>query len=121
MKKILFAALVLLAAVSCGPCRAETPYMIELYNHYKNDPRIQLVSISLDKNEKQWKAVVAEEKLAWPQYIVHDEFECALCKNYDVTGIPRFMFFDKDGGILSLDAKRPSDPEIIDWIESLLK
>ena len=66
MKNILFAALVLLATVSCGPCRAETPYMIELYNHYKNDPRIQLVSISLD-------------------------------------------------------AKRPSSPDIIDWIEGLLK
>ena len=108
-------------ATWCGPCRAQTPYMIELYNHYKDDPRIQLVSVSLDKNEKQWKAVVAEENLAWPQYIVHDEFECALCKNYDVVGIPRFMFFDKDGCILSLDAKRPSEPDIIDWIEGLLK
>ena len=108
-------------ATWCGPCRAETPYMIKLFEHYKNDPRIQLVSISLDKKEKQWKAVVAEEKLAWPQYIVHDEFECSLCKNYDITGIPRFLFFDAQGRILSLDAKRPSDPEIIDWIESLLK
>ncbi len=108
-------------ATWCGPCRAETPYMIELYNHYKNDPRIQLVSISLDKNEKQWKAVVAEEKLAWAQYIVHDEFNCDLCKNYDINGIPRFLLFDKDGRILSLDAKRPSDPNIIDWIEGLLK
>lgn len=105
----------------CGPCRAQTPYMIELYEHYKNDPRIQLVSISLDKSEKNWKAVVAEENLAWPQYIVHDEFEGALCQNYDITGIPRFLFFDKDGRILSLDAKRPSEPDIIDWIENQLK
>lgn len=108
-------------ATWCGPCRAETPNMVKLYNHYKNDPRIQLVSVSLDKKENNWKAVVAEEKLAWPQYIVHEEYDGALCKNYDITGIPRFLFFDRDGRILSLDAKRPSDPEIIDWIESLLK
>jgi thiol-disulfide isomerase/thioredoxin len=108
-------------ATWCGPCRAETPYMVKLYEHYRNDPRIRLVSISLDKNGKQWKAVVAEEKLAWPQYIVHGEFECALCKNYDISGIPRFLFFDAEGRILSLDARRPSDPDIIPWIESLLK
>lgn len=108
-------------ATWCGPCRGETPNMVQLYEHYKNDPRIQLVSISLDKKEKNWKAVVAEEKLAWPQYIVHDEFESALCRNYDIEGIPRFLFIDAQGCILSLDAKRPSDPDIIPWIESLLK
>lgn len=108
-------------ATWCGPCRAETPNMVKLYEHYKNDPRIQLVSVSLDKKEKNWKAVVAEEKLAWPQYIVHDEFESALCRNYDIEGIPRFLFIDAQGCILSLDAKRPSDPDIIAWIENLLK
>ena len=64
---------------------------------------------------------VLKEKITNKEIVVHDEFECALCKNYDVTGIPRFMFFDKDGRILSLDAKRPSSPDIIDWIEGLLK
>ena len=108
-------------ATWCGPCRGETPNMVKLYEHYKNDPRIQLVSVSLDKKEKNWKAVVAEEKLAWPQYIVHDEFESALCRNYDIEGIPRFLFIDAQGCILSLDAKRPSDPDIIAWIENLLK
>ena len=107
-------------ATWCGPCRAETPNMVKLYDHYKNNPRIQLVSISLDKKEKNWKAVVAEENLAWPQYIVHDEFESALCKNYDINGIPRFLFFDKEGRIISLDAKRPSAPDIIEWIEQSL-
>ncbi|MBR5034824.1 MAG: AhpC/TSA family protein [Bacteroidales bacterium] len=108
-------------ATWCGPCRAQTPYMIKLYDHYKNDSRIQLVSISLDKNEKNWKAVVAEENLEWPQYIAQNEFDNLLCKSYDIKGIPRFLFFDKDGCILSVEAKRPSEPDIIEWIEERLK
>ena len=107
-------------ATWCGPCRAEAPNMVKLYQHFKKDPRIVLVSISLDKKEEQWKAVVEKEGQAWPQYIVRDEFESALCKNYDITGIPRFLFFDKEGRIISLNAKRPSSPDIIDWIESKL-
>ena len=108
-------------ATWCGPCRAEAPNMVKLYQHFKKDPRISLVSISLDKKEAQWKAVVEKEGQAWPQYIVHDEFESALCKNYDITGIPRFLFFDKEGRIISLNAKRPSADDIVDWIESQLK
>ena len=95
--------------------------MIKLYDHYKNDSRIQLVSISLDKNEKNWKAVVDEENLKWPQYIAQNEFDNLLCKSYDIKGIPRFLFFDKDGCILSVEAKRPSEPDIIEWIEERLK
>lgn len=108
-------------ATWCGPCKAETPNMVKLYNHFKNDKRIQLVSISLDKNQAAWKSMVKKENLSWPQYIVKGEFNCMLCKEYGVTGIPRFMMFDKKGNIISLDAPRPSAPNIIEWIESNLK
>ncbi|MBR1463482.1 MAG: AhpC/TSA family protein [Prevotella sp.] len=108
-------------ATWCGPCRAETPNMIKLYEHFKNDKRIQLVSISLDKKEAAWKAVVKKENLAWPQYIIKGEYESDMCKNYDIQGIPRFMMFDKNGRIVSLDAPRPSAPNIIEWIEGNLK
>ena len=108
-------------ATWCGPCKAETPNMVKLYEHFKGDKRIQLVSISLDKNVNAWKTMVKKENLAWPQYIVKGEFDCMLCKEYGVTGIPRFMMFDKKGNIISLDAPRPSAPNIIEWIESNLK
>ena len=108
-------------ATWCGPCKAETPNMVKLYEHFKGDKRIQLVSISLDKNQAAWKSMVKKENLSWPQYIVKGEFNCMLCKEYGVTGIPRFMMFDKKGNIISLDAPRPSAPNIIEWIESNLK
>jgi len=35
--------------------------------------------------------------------------------------IPRFMLFDKQGKIITVDAPRPSDPEIVAWLEAHLK
>lgn len=108
-------------ATWCGPCKAEIPHMAKLYEHYKNNKNIVLVSVSLDKNVNAWKAMVKKDNPGWPQYIVKDEFNSSLCKNYNITGIPRFMMFDKKGNIISLDAPRPSSDDIIEWIDNNLK
>ena len=57
----------------------------------------------------------------WPQYIMPDNFDSDLCKAYDIQGIPRFMMFDKNGKIIAIDAPRPSEENIIEWIEKNLK
>lgn len=107
-------------ATWCGPCCAEIPYMEKLYAHYKNNKKIELISISLDDNKKKWEKKVAEDKPGWKQYIVNQNFKSLLCKNYDIDGIPRFLMFDKKGRIVSLNAPRPSHEKIIEWIDSQL-
>ncbi len=105
----------------CGPCKVEIPNMEKLYEHYKNNPDIVLVSVSLDKTTQPWLKALAKDKPQWPQYIVKGEFSSKLCTTYSVTGIPRFMMFDKEGNVISLDAPRPSDKEIIRFIDNALK
>lgn len=108
-------------ATWCGPCCAEIPFMEKLYEHFKKNKKIELISISLDDNKKKWEKKIAADKPGWRQFIVNDNFKSMLCANYDIEGIPRFMMFDKKGNIISLDAPRPSNPNIIEWIESNLK
>lgn len=108
-------------ATWCGPCKAEIPYMEKLYEHYKNNPDIILVSVSLDKTTRPWLSMLEKDKPQWPQYIVKDEFESKLCTDYNITGIPRFMMFDKEGNVISLNAPRPSDEKIIRFIDDALK
>ena len=55
--------------------------------------------------------------MTWPQFIEPEEFKSDLAKAFDITFIPRFLLFDKDGKILSLNAPRPSSDDIIEWIE----
>ena len=107
-------------ATWCGPCCAEIPHMEKLYAHYKKNKKIELISISLDDNKSKWEKKIAADKPGWRQFIVNDNFKSLLCKNYDIDGIPRFLMFDKKGNIISLDAPRPSDERIIEWIDSNL-
>ena len=98
-------------ATWCGPCCAEIPHMEKLAAHYAKNKKIELISISLDKDHA---------KPEWKQFICPEAFESGLCKNYDIYGIPRFLFFDKDGKVISLDAPRPSYEGIIEYIDKHL-
>lgn len=105
-------------ATWCGPCCAEIPYVEQLVDHYKDDERIQFVSISLDEDRESWLKKLDKDKPTWPQYICPDNFQSGLAKNYDIDAIPRFLFFDKDGNVISLTAPRPSSEGIIEYIDS---
>ncbi len=107
-------------ATWCGPCCAEIPYMEKLYAHYKNNKKVELISISLDDSKSKWEKKINEDKPGWRQFIVNDNFKSKLCQNYDIDAIPRFLMFDKKGNIISLDAPRPSGENIIQWIDSNL-
>lgn len=107
-------------ATWCGPCCMEIPYMEKLYQHYKGNKNIELISISLDTNKQKWLNKLKTDKPQWRQFICPDNFQSQLCKNYNIDAIPRFLFFDKDGKIISLDAPRPSDENIIQYIDKSL-
>lgn len=108
-------------ATWCGPCVMEIPHMEKLYAHYKNNKKVELISISLDDSKQKWEKKVAADKPGWKQFIVKGNFKSLLCQNYDIDAIPRFLMFDKKGNIISLDAPRPSDEHIIEWIDNNLK
>ena len=108
-------------ATWCGPCCAEIPYMEKLAAHYAKNKKIVLLSISLDENKTKWVKKLAADKPQWKQFICPDAFESGLSKNYDITGIPRFLFFDKDGKVISLDAPRPSSAKIIEYIDQHIR
>jgi len=107
-------------ATWCGPCCAEIPHMEKLAAHYAKDKRIELISISLDEDKAKWEKKLAEDKPEWRQFICLDAFDSQLCKNYSINAIPRFLFFDKDGKVISLDAPRPSYEGIIEYIDKHL-
>jgi hypothetical protein len=95
--------------------------MEKLYQHFKGDKRLEIISISLDQNRRLWERKVAADKPEWRQFICPDNFKSQLCKNYDIDGIPRFLMFDREGRIISLDAPRPSHEGIVEWIEQNLR
>lgn len=108
-------------ATWCAPCCAEIPYVEKLVERLKDDPRVEMVSISLDNNKKAWLNKLSNDKPTWRQFIIPDNFNSEFAKEYNVQAIPRFMMFDKDGNIISINAPRPSSDGIVEWITSQIK
>lgn len=108
-------------ATWCGPCCAEIPYVEKLVEKYKNNPDIEFISISLDKDVKKWHKKLNNDNPSWPQFIIPDNFNSTFAKEYNITAIPRFMVFDRKGNIITVNAQRPSGEDIDSQIESWLK
>ena len=110
-------------ATWCGPCKEEIPFMHKLQAHFANDERISIVSISCDEDQEAWTKFVNDKgsEMDWNQYLITKEGQKTLSDDYAVYGIPRFMMIDTKGNFISSDAPRPSEPNIIEWIEGNLK
>lgn len=106
-------------ATWCRPCREETPSMKALYDKYKENKNIVIISLSIDKNKEEWKKVVKEENMNWLQ--LHAPPDSKLLAEYQVNGIPKFVFIDKEGKIINPDSPRPSDKILINLLDKYLK
>ena len=106
-------------ATWCGPCKAEIPHLKTLTEEMKGKD-VVFVSISTDKeaDKEKWKQFVAEKELDGVQ--LHDPSGKSVISYYKIPGIPRFMVFDKAGNIVSVDAPRPSTPDLKKLIEQYL-
>ena len=99
-------------ATWCIPCCLQIPHMRTLAAKYANDPRIEFISVSFDESQEDWKSMLATDKPAWPQYCALDTGD-SIMKDYGFRAIPRFMLFDKEGRIVSANAPRPQDIDVI--------
>lgn len=105
----------------CGPCCEEIPSLQKMVDALGEDPDIVCISISIDDERSNWTAKLAEENSTWPQYIATSAGMSAISNAYGVTGIPRFILLNSDGTLASVNAPRPSAPDAIETLKSLLK
>ncbi|TRX63307.1 MULTISPECIES: TlpA family protein disulfide reductase [Carboxylicivirga] len=104
-------------ATWCGPCCAEIPYIKTLEHEFEGKD-IVFVSISLDKNKKQWKKMLESQKMGGVQ--LNFDGNRDFTEAYDSKSIPRFILIDADGNIVDSNAPRPSDPKLKEMIKSLI-
>jgi thiol-disulfide isomerase/thioredoxin len=85
----------------CGPCRAENPNVVKLYNKYSTKG-FSVFSVSLDNDVQAWKRAIKSDGLVWP-YHVSDlkQWESPLVQLYKFEGIPFTVLLDKKGNIVA--------------------
>ena len=108
-------------ATWCGGCVMEIPYMEKLQEHFANDKRIKLISISWDYTQEVWLDYLKKRPATWAQYIVDKKNMDFMKKEYRMTFIPRFLLLDPEGRIISIEFARPSDPECVQILEEIIK
>ena len=106
-------------ATWCEPCRKETPDMIALFERYKDNKDIVIISLSIDEETDKWKQVTKDEKMNWLQ--LNTTSDSKFLEEYQVDGIPKFVLIDKEGKIINPDAPRPSNEELTKLLDKYLK
>lgn len=88
----------------CGPCRKEHPDLIRLSEKYQAK-NVAFISISTDKNSKNWKEAVKKDKLTWLQLLDEEDIKgISTSNNYGVSGIPQTIVIDENGKVLIISS-----------------
>lgn len=84
----------------CGPCRQEIPQITKIFHAQRKN--LNVVSISIDQNEKAWISALKREKMPWPQMLLRrDSSFTKFDKKYDLSAIPVSLLFDPQGKLVS--------------------
>lgn len=107
-------------ATWCVPCRNELPHLKKLEEEMKGKEVVFIgVSVDEQKDLGKWKKFIVDEQL--PGIQLFADGWSKIAKDYKITGIPRFMVFDREGRVVEAMAPRPSHPELKALIEEELK
>jgi thiol-disulfide isomerase/thioredoxin len=107
-------------ATWCGPCIKEIPFLEKVEEKYQ-EKNIVFVSISIDnsKDREKWSNFVNKKQMSGIQLLADKEFDSKFIKEYNMQTIPRFILIDTNGNIVNANAPRPSDPKLIELLNSL--
>jgi cytochrome c biogenesis protein CcmG/thiol:disulfide interchange protein DsbE len=88
-------------ATWCGPCRAEIPGMLDVYEKYKGKG-LEIVGISVDRDG--WQVIdplVKKLKITYPVVLGNEEVTDAYGRiDGSIDAIPTTFFIDRNGRVL---------------------
>lgn len=88
----------------CGPCRRESPNVVEAYNKYKkstfnNAKGFEVFSVSLDRDKVKWEKAIEQDGLIWDAHGFDEGGKVA--RMYGVNSIPYAILVDGEGKIVA--------------------
>jgi len=95
-------------ATWCGPCRAEVPNILKMYQAY-HEKGFEVLGISLDKSPEDAESYIKQMGIPWPTlFSKHPEergWNHPMAVNYGINGIPRAILVDRDGKVVHMNAR----------------
>jgi len=95
-------------ATWCGPCRAEVPNVLKMYQAY-HDKGFEVLGISLDEQSEQAETYIKQTKIPWPTMFSENPAERGwrnpMAVYYGVSGIPLAILVDREGKVVHMLAR----------------
>lgn len=88
----------------CGPCRVESPNMVNLYEKFKTKG-LRIIGVSLDKDKDLWEKAIENDKLDWDHISNLKRWEDPIAARYGVSSIPQLFLLDKDGKVVAKERR----------------
>ncbi|EHQ28068.1 TlpA family protein disulfide reductase [Mucilaginibacter paludis] len=104
----------------CMPCRASIPHLKQLYQKYHADG-FEILSVSIDQNNKAWKNAMLKEAMPWPQVIDHYDAgmdASTLMLSLGIASVPFVMMLDDEGKVVTIN---PAKEETDDQLKKIFK
>ena len=106
----------------CGPCLKEIPALVELYEDYhdrsfKDADNFHIVSIALEKSDKQTRKIIESRGLDWDHHIIDVSrvvLMSSLAQAYDVKELPTKFLINPNGEIMGTNLSMKETRRILD-------
>jgi len=92
--------LVLFWASWCSHCAKVIPEIKRVYDETDRN-KLEIIAISLDKEQKPWRDYIAQNKLNWINYSDLKGWDCPIGRSYYVYATPTMFLLDKDKKIVA--------------------
>jgi len=95
-------------ATWCGPCRADVPNVMKMYQAY-HDKGFEVLGISLDDQREEAESYIEQTKIPWPTMFSENPAERGwknpMAVYYGVSGIPLAILVDREGKVVHMLAR----------------
>lgn len=86
----------------CGPCRAENPNVVKVFNKYK-DNNFHILGVSLDRpgQKEKWLKAIHDDQLTWTHVSDLKFWDNEVAQQYGIKAIPQNLLIDPQGKIVA--------------------
>ena len=84
----------------CGPCRAENPNVVRMYQKFK-DKNFTVLGVSLDKTKQAWINAINADALTWSHVSDLQGWGNAVAQQFSIQSIPQNFLIDPNGIVIA--------------------
>lgn len=97
----------------CGPCRAQNPKLVALYNKYQqanftDADGFIILNVGVEKDSSRWQRAIQQDQLNWKYHLIDQSsslkfFNGEIASLYGIAEVPTTYLIDPEGQIIGVN------------------